>query len=155
MEAGWIAAGISFASLIILAGTHVWHGGKGYATDLSKMESRLTQTVAETARDMETRHDDIAKMVGDSIAAMREQMRLNEKEIVNDIHDLSERMSDVEKWARDEFVRKESFREVAARIETTVAEQGRSMQDAINGVRSAIMQYVARDHIDMRNGDNH
>lgn len=138
----WIAAGAAVLAVVLNIALHVWRGGKHSVADLKALESRLTQTIAEVARDLETKSDDIAKMVGDSITAIREQMRLNEKELVDDIHQLSERMSDVEKWARDEFVRKESFREVAADMKNTMLENRRDVNAAVQSLRDTILSAI-------------
>jgi uncharacterized Fe-S cluster-containing MiaB family protein len=150
MEPAWIAAGMAVLSFILSIGLVVWRGGRSSVVDLTKMESRLAQTIAESSRELETRQDSAIKMFGESVSAIREQMRLNEKDTLRGLHELSERLRSVEIWARDEFVRKESFREVCMRIENTVAEQGRTVNAALQSVRDALMNAVTNGKIDGR-----
>lgn len=145
MDNSTIAIIISGGTLTLSAAILIFNGGWGLSRKLSSMESRLAQTIAETSRELEARQDTATRMFGETAAAMREQMRLNEKETIDEIHQLSERMSDVEKWARDEFVRKESFREIVADIKNIVAEQARNMNNAVQSVRAAVMS-IATGH---------
>lgn len=142
MEPAWFVAGASWLSLIVVVGLNLWRGGKNSAADLSKLESRLIQTISEAGRNMEDRLDQTAKMFGESLAAVRQQIALNEKESIAEMHQLSDQVRKVEIWARDEFVRKESFREVCTRIENSVAEQGRNVNAALQSVRDALMTAV-------------
>jgi len=153
MEPIWIATAVSLASLGLTAGLVLWRGGRNSANSalaLGKMESRLAQTIAETARDLEERQDESTKNIGESIAGLRQQMELNEKETMGEVHGLSDQIRKVEIWARDEFVRKESFREICARIENTVAQQGRDLNNAVQRVRDAIMSLASGGKIDKR-----
>jgi len=151
MEPVWVAALVSLATFLMTAGLVLWRGGRNSANntlDLGKMESRLAQTIAETARDLEDRQDSATKNIAESIAGLRQQMELNEKETMTEVHGLSDQIRRVEIWARDEFVRKESFREICARIENTVAEQGRNMNIAVQSVRDAIMSLETGNKFD-------
>lgn len=150
----WIATSAAVVAVLLNIVLVLWRGGRNSADDLSKMESRITQTIAETARDMEARHDEIAKQVGDSINAIRETMRLNEKELVDDIHSLADDVRKVEIWARDEFVRKESFREVAADIRTMMLENMRNVNSSVQSVRDAIIQAITTGKVP-RDGRDH
>jgi hypothetical protein len=155
----WIIAG---AALVASAGQMVFNSGWGLSGKLSKMErsqtkeltameSRLAQTVAETARDLEERHERTAEAFGESIRAVREQLVLNEKDSLGSMHDLSDQIRKVEIWTRDEFVRKESFRDICTRIESIVAEQGRTLNSAVQGLHETIVGIVARnDKVDHR-----
>src|SRR5262249_32426113 len=118
------------------------------AAALVKVESRLAQTVAESVRELEERQDAATRMFGESVAAVREQMHIKEKESLKGLFDISERLGSVEKWARDEFVRKESFREVCSRIENVVAEQGRNMNAALQSMTNTLMSLATAGKID-------
>ena len=136
-ELAWIVAALALAWAI---GVTIFKSGKGFSTAMTAMESRLAQTIAETARDLEDRQDKSTAMFGESVKAVREQMVINEKQTVSELHQLSDQIRKVEIWARDEFVRKDSFREICARIET-----------AVESVREAIMAIATgrqdgRDH---------
>jgi len=54
------------------------------------------------------------------------------------MHDLSDQIRKVEIWTRDEFVRKESFRDICTRIESIVAEQGRTLNSAVQGLQNPL-----------------
>jgi hypothetical protein len=139
MEASYILAAAAIATFALSLGLLIFNGGWGLSGKLNKMESRLAQTVAETARDLEARQDALARQVGESIEGLRRQMTLSEKEAATEMHRISDAIRKVEIWARDEFVRKESFREVCARIETTVTENARSVNTAVQSLRDAIL----------------
>jgi hypothetical protein len=154
----WIIAG---AALVASAGQMIFNSGWGLSGKLSKMErsqskeltsmeSRLAQTVAETARDLENRQDRSIIAFGESIKSVREQLVLNEKSSLGDRHALSDQIRKVEIWARDEFVRNESFREVCARIENIVAEQGRTLNNAVQGLHESIVGLVTHSKTDNR-----
>jgi len=75
----WIIAG---AALVASAGQMVFNSGWGLSGKLSKMErsqtkeltameSRLAQTVAETARDLEERHERTARHSGSLLGGAR------------------------------------------------------------------------------------
>jgi hypothetical protein len=134
---------IAGSTLALSVAILIFNGGWGLSRKLGSMESRLAQTIAEASRELEDRQDNATSMFGETASALREQMRLNEKETIGELHQLSERMSDVEKWARDEFVRKESFREIVADIKNIVAEHARNMNNAVQNVRSAVMSIAA------------
>ena len=138
MEPAWIAAGFAGLALAMNFVVTIWRGGKTSATNLTKMESRLTQSIAEVERNLESRQEAAIKMYGESISAIREQMRLNEKETIDDINDIRVIVKGVEIWARDEFVRKESFREVATDMKNTMLENMRNVNAAVQSVRDAI-----------------
>jgi hypothetical protein len=154
----WIIAG---AALVASAGQMIFNSGWGLSGKLSKMErsqskeltsmeSRLAQTVAETARDLEERHERTTEAFGETIKAVREQLVLNEKESTHEMHNLSDQIRKVEIWTRDEFVRKESFRDICARIENIVAEQGRTLNNAVQGLHESIVGLVTHSKTDNR-----
>ena len=143
----WIIAGVA---LVVSAGQMIFNSGWGLSGKLSKMErsqskeltsmeSRLAQTVAETARDLENRQDQSISAFGESIRSVREQLVLNRESALSGRHELNDQIRKVEIWARDEFVRNESFREVCARIETSVASQARQVDASVEKMRDAIL----------------
>lgn len=139
---GWIAAGTAAAALILNIAFVLWRGGQNsasHAVDLGKMESRLAQTVAETGRELENRQDQATKNIGEAISGIRQQMEINEKKTLGEMHGLSDQIRKVEIWVRDEFVRKETFREIIADMKNIVTEQGRTMNIGVQSVRDAII----------------
>lgn len=150
MSAETILAIIAVVTLLFSVGVLIFNGGWGLSGRLTKMESRLAQTIAETARDLEDRQDASARMMGETVKAMREQMAINDKEAMAGMHQLSDKIRSVEIWARDEFVRKESFREVCSRIENTVTEQSRTVNSAVQSVRDAIIALATGRKIEQR-----
>lgn len=131
-------------------GVTIFKGGRGFsgefgkiseahAKDMTAMESRLAQTVAETARDLEGRIEQSTRFSGEAVSAIRQKMQDNELDTLKGMHELGERLSSVEKWARDEFVRKESLREILGDFKNSVVDQIRQVQAGMESVRAAIM----------------
>lgn len=124
-----------------------------YTEALNRMESRLAQTIAETSRDLEDRMDMSTRQAGESITAIRQHMQGNEVNSLKGMHELGDRLSSVEKWARDEFVRKESFEKSFERLENTVAEQGRELNQGMQSLREAVLRLATGKR--PRAGDDH
>jgi hypothetical protein len=155
MEATEITASIAVLAFLLSLGALVFKGGWGIGGKFSKMaeaqsaaltamESRLAQTVAESARDLEFRIENSTKLFGETILGIRQQMANNEKEVLEEMHILSDKVRQVEIWARDELVNKESFDAVCTRIENTVAQQGRDVNSAVQSVRDAIIALATK-----------
>lgn len=112
----------------------VFNGGFGLSGKLNKlershtaaitaMESRLAQTIAETARDLEDRQERLSGAFAESVKAVREQLVITDKAAMEERHQLSDQIRKVEIWVRDRF-----------------SEQDRETNAAIQSMRNSLMQ---------------
>lgn len=94
MDTATTALAISAVGLAITVGLKVFDGGWGLSSKLSAMELKLSRAIAEVKEDIDSRSNQATHNTGETIAALRQK-----------IHD-------VELYASNNFMRRESFYEV-------------------------------------------
>ena len=142
MDTATIAVLVAGGNTLITIGVLLFRGGFGYKQELTGVESRITQTIAEVAKDLEARSDDGLKQVGETLKGIREQITLNLQASREADGQLLDHIRRVEIWARDEFINKEDFDAVVSRIETSVREHGSRAELSISQLRTDILAFV-------------
>lgn len=137
-----IAILIAGGNTLITIGVLLFKGGFGYKQELSGVESRITQTIAEVAKDLEQRSDDGIRQVGEALKGIREQITLNLHAAKDADAGLLDHVRRVEIWARDTFIDKGDFEGVITRIETSVREHGSRAELSISQLRTDIFALV-------------
>lgn len=102
MSTAVIVALVAVATLLLNVVIAVKGGAWGLSDRLAAMESRLANTMAAHRTEIDSAFETMRRETGETAAALRTK-----------IHE-------IETWARDEFVRKNSFENALSRIEKSV-----------------------------------
>lgn len=105
MDTAVVAILIAGSTLLLNLGIHIYGGGWNLSSKLSTMEQSLRVSINEAKNEIEDRQDRMTRDAGETASAIRQK-----------IHE-------IETWARDEFVRKNSFELVLSRTERVMGEQ--------------------------------
>lgn len=87
---------------------------------LSIVVTELKDAIAKSRDEIEERQDRISRDFGETAAAIRQKVH------------------EIETWARDEFVRKDSFESILTRSERTISEQFREIKDRLERMEGKI-----------------
>ncbi|MGJ5036611.1 hypothetical protein ACQR13_21095 [Bradyrhizobium sp. HKCCYLRH3059] len=105
--------------IIMIAG-----GGAGVVWRLTRVETNIRKSIADETRALE---DKIAALTG-RLAAVEKQnlvdLDVARREIGEAVAAVRTKVHEIETWARDEFVRKNSFELVIARMEKSLETLG-------------------------------
>jgi hypothetical protein len=122
VDSGWVIAAAAVLGLL---------GGIGvqwtlYERRLSAVEAEATNAL-QTGAEAEQRLEELAESNGDTRLDVGETVRA-----------MQQKISDVEKWARDTFVRKESFDAVLARLERAQEVRDDRLERQFNAIVSRL-----------------
>lgn len=145
LEPGYIAlAALAFSAIntLVTVGVLIFKGGSSYKEELSGVENRITQTVAEGVKDLDERVSENMRHIGTALDGIRQQITLDRQAGKDADAALLDHVRRVEIWARDTFIDKDAFQGAIDRIETSVREHGARAELSVSQLRTDILAFV-------------
>lgn len=125
MEVIWLGVAGFVVNVIVLAITGTWalsRHGRAIESAIYKSRQETDVEIDKLRMELRTEHDDFLRRFGDSLAAIRQKM------------------TDVELWARDEFVRRDDFYRILDGINKSIAALGDKIDARIDKLEGKIEQ---------------
>lgn len=119
-----------FLQALVLAVTGTRALGRmeaGLRDAISEHRTQIDTEIGGMRRDLTADADRVRREAGEATAALRAK-----------IHEVEERIRDVEVWARDEFIRKESFLLVTGEVKAAMAKQTETIDMRLNQVAAEL-----------------
>jgi len=107
----WIGGLSGLAAVVLNIVVALRGGAWGMADRLGKMEARLMAMIVENKQEAEERGDKRHLEID-------RRLETHEHDIGEGLRALQQKIHEVEKWSRDEFVRRDDFQDAIRRIET-------------------------------------
>jgi hypothetical protein len=120
MDSGTVVALVAVLTLVLNVCLTLYSGGWNLSSKLSDMEKRLGSAITAVKTDLETRQDKAVRENGESLSALRQK-----------IHE-------VEMWARDTFVRRDSFLAVVNEVKQGFNDLGKRIEQRLERMEEKI-----------------
>lgn len=98
---------------------------------LTRVEISLREEIASSRTEVETRQDEKSREVGETISALKEQLRIVEQR-------WSEKIREIELYCRDTFVRRDGFYKVREEMANDIRALGEKLEQRLERMEAKI-----------------